>query len=177
MATGTGETGPVPRPLDLDAVLAENPGHWEILRRGFLKRCPRCGGGKLYHRWFHMAERCPTCGYRFEREPGFFVGAYTINLVITQGIIVVLLFAFVLWKSGHPEAGVVVPAVIGATIAVVAPLAFYPFSRTIWSAFDLAFTPLDVREIVDAVDALAQPDDGDGSGDVVDGAGDGAAPG
>lgn len=166
----------MPRPLDLDAVLAENPGYGEVLRRGFLKRCPRCGGGNLYRHWFHMAERCPTCGYLFEREPGFFVGAYTINLVITQAIIVVLLFAFVLWKSSHPEAGVVLPATVGAVIAVVAPLAFYPFSRTIWSAFDLAFTPLDLREIVDAVDALADDADEGGSGGVVGGPEDVAEP-
>ena len=46
------------------------------------KHCPRCGGGHLFDGWFRMKERCPTCGVRFEREPGFFVGAYFINFAV-----------------------------------------------------------------------------------------------
>jgi uncharacterized protein (DUF983 family) len=55
-----------------------------MLIRGLLRRCPRCGSGTLFRGWFQMVERCPRCGYTFEREESFFLGAYVINLAITQ---------------------------------------------------------------------------------------------
>ena len=45
--------------------------------------------------------------------------------------------------------------VVGLT-AVVVPIAFYPRSLTVWAAIDLAMTPLELEEIVDAADAVAQ---------------------
>lgn len=146
------------RPVDVDAVLAGRPSPGTLLRRGITKKCPRCGSGGIFHGWFHMEERCPTCGYLFEREPGFFVGAYLINFAIAEGFLFVLLMAFLVWKNNHPEAGVVVPIAIGAFIGVVGPMVCYPFSRTIWSAIDLLMTPLEVPEIVAAADAVAERD-------------------
>jgi len=149
------------KPLDVDDVLQGRPTPGTLLKRGALKQCPRCGGRHIYDSWFHMKERCPTCGYLFEREPGFFVGAYLINFAIAEGFLFVLVMGFVFWKDQHPDAGVVAPAVIGVTIGVVMPVLFYPFSRTIWSAFDLLMTPLEVEEIVAAADAVSEspPDD------------------
>jgi hypothetical protein len=39
--------------------------------------------------------------------------------------------------------------VVGLSAAVVAPLVFYPFSRTIWSAIDLVLRPQDRAEPAD----------------------------
>ncbi|HWJ99035.1 MAG TPA: hypothetical protein VNQ33_12805, partial [Acidimicrobiales bacterium] len=77
------------RPIDVDDVLRPKPEWPTLLWRGFAKHCPRCGGGHLYRNWFRMKERCPTCGYLFEREPGFFVGAYFINFGIVEGFLFV----------------------------------------------------------------------------------------
>ena len=143
----------MPRDLSPDDVVADRPDWWLLLRRGLAKKCPRCGGGKVYDTWFRMKERCPTCGVKFEREPGFFVGAYLINFAVAEGFLFVLMMAFVFWKDQHPEAGVAVPIVVAVVIAVVAPIVFYPFSRTIWSAIDIAMTPLELPEIIQAVDA------------------------
>lgn len=150
------------RDLGVDDVIHGPPSWTTLLRRGLTKRCPRCGGGHLYHGWFRMKERCPTCGMQFEREPGFFIGAYFINFVIAEGFLFVLLMAFVFWKDSHPEAGVALPISVAVFLAVVAPLVFYPFSRTIWSAVDIAMTPLELREIVEAVDAAEPVETGRG---------------
>ena len=40
--------------------------------------------------------------------------------------------------------------------AVVVPIAFYPCSLTVWAGIDLAMTPLELEEIVDAADAVAE---------------------
>lgn len=139
-----------------------------MLKRGLYKRCPRCGGGSLYRGWFQMVERCPTCGFRFEREPGFFIGAYFVNFAITEGLLFVVVMAFVFVKSANSEASLLWPLVIGGAFAVIAPLLFYPWARTIWSAIDLAMTPLELDEIVaaqDAIDVRADDDHGDDHGD------------
>ncbi|MCE2454048.1 MAG: DUF420 domain-containing protein, partial [Nitrospinae bacterium] len=52
------------------------------LRRGCALMCPRCPE-PLFTGPFRMHERCPGCGYLFEREQGYFVGAIYINYAIT----------------------------------------------------------------------------------------------
>lgn len=146
--------------LGVDDVLRPVPTTGVLLRRGFAKRCPRCGGGHLYVNWFRMKERCPTCGVRFEREPGFFVGAYLINFAITEGLLFVAIMVYVGWKDAHPDAGLGLPIAVGLAIGLLGPLLFYPYSRTIWSAIDIAMTPLEVPEIVDAAESVDRPKPG-----------------
>lgn len=145
------------RPLDVEAVLNGKPTNGTIMRRGFAKHCPRCGSGHLYQGWFRMKERCPSCGYLFEREPGFFVGAYLINFAIAEGFLFVLLMVFIGFKSANPDLGITVPLLIGIAIGLIGPVLFYPFSRTIWSAIDLVMTPLELPEIVAAAEAVSGP--------------------
>src|SRR5918993_3431067 len=113
-----------------------------LLGRALLKRCPLCGAGHLFTRWFRMAERCPGCGYLFEREEGFFLGAYVINLAIAQGMVILLaVVPLIVRLAGDPDASIV-PFIVGGIIgAVVAPMVFYPWSKTIWTAFDLMLRP------------------------------------
>lgn len=128
----------------------------QLLVRGLTKHCPRCGGGHLYDGWFRMKERCPTCGILFEREPGFFVGAYLVNFAISIVLLFVECMAFVGWKATHEDAGVTVPVIAGLVIAVVAPVLFYPFSRTLWSALDMGGTPIEPHEVEAAEAFLAE---------------------
>jgi uncharacterized protein (DUF983 family) len=148
----------MPRTIDVGDVLQPKPEWPTLLWRGLIKHCPRCGGGHLYRSWFRMEARCPSCGYLFEREPGFFVGAYFINFGIVEGFLFVMLMAFIAWKDQHPDAGMALPIVLGLFIGLVGPLIFYPYSRTIWSALDLLMTPLEMEEIVAANDAVTVPD-------------------
>lgn len=133
-----------------------------LLVRGCTKRCPRCGVGRLYRTWFQMHERCPGCGLRFEREPGFFVGAYLINFAVAIVALFVLCMAFVALMATNPDAGITGPLALGLVTAVVLPPLFYPFSRTIWSAIDIGMTPLEPHEVADADAALARAAGGDG---------------
>jgi hypothetical protein len=43
-----------------------------------------------------MHEACPVCGLRFEREPGYFLGAMYFSYLIS--IVPVLAIALVLWR-------------------------------------------------------------------------------
>ena len=123
-----------------------------MLARGLAKRCPLCGSGKLFTRWFRMKERCPRCGYLFEREEGFFLGAYVINLAIAQGLVILLaIVPLIVRKATDPDAAIL-PFIVGGLVgAVLAPMVFYPWSKTIWTAFDLMLRPAAAREPTDRV--------------------------
>jgi len=68
----------------------------DILRQ----RCPRCRVGSIFRysifRGFpRMHESCPVCDLKFEREPGYFLGAMYVSYAI--GVVIVALFAALLW--------------------------------------------------------------------------------
>ena len=121
-----------------------------MLVRGLTKRCPLCGTGRLFTGWFRMKERCPGCHYRFEREEGFFLGAYVINLAITEGLLI--LFAIIpaiALFAADPQRSASPLIVSGLIAAVLGPFAFYPFSKTLWTAIELIFRPKDATEPTD----------------------------
>ena len=129
--------------------------HWfRLLGRGVRKRCPNCGAGHVYRTWFEMEDRCPQCALKFEREPGFFVGAYLINFAIAIVLLFVLCMAFVVVKANDAEASPTAFLVVGLLMAVVGPILFYPFSRTLWSAIDIGMTPLEPAELAAMADLV-----------------------
>lgn len=82
-----------------------------------------------------MVDRCPTCGWVFAGEEGFFLGAFVVNFAVTElalGIFIAAAIALTL-----PDPPAVVLAVLAAMVAVLVPLLFYPFSKTIWAAAEL----------------------------------------
>ena len=126
-----------------------------MLARGLARRCPRCGAGRLFTSWLRLRERCPRCAYRFEREEGFFLGAYVVNYAVVQALLLVLLFSYVAARSAGAEVPLAPFVAGGVAIAVVVPVVFYPFSRTLWAAIDLATRPLQPSEEADAATARA----------------------
>ncbi|MGH9276892.1 MAG: DUF983 domain-containing protein [Acidimicrobiales bacterium] len=121
-----------------------------LLARGLTRRCPVCGHGDLFESWFRMKERCPGCSYRFEREEGFFLGAYVVNLVVAEGLIIVLCIVPLIWLSANrPEASIWPIVIAGALGLLIGPLLFYPFSRTVWVALELMLRPADAVEPTD----------------------------
>jgi hypothetical protein len=91
--------------------------------------------------WFGMAESCPGCGHRFEARPeeGFFLGAFSVNLAVTEGILLLALFAYIfLLATTGGDVPVVPVLAVCFSLAILLPLLFYPFSRMIWAAIDLA---------------------------------------
>ena len=133
-----------------------------MLWRGVTKRCPRCGTGKLFTRWVRMVERCPGCGYRFEREEGFQLGGYVINFGVTEGLVCLAIAGYIVAAAANPDVAVWPVIVGGIVAAVVTPLAFFPFSRTIWAAIDLTLTPLTLVEQAEADTAVAAARSSDG---------------
>ena len=109
-----------------------------MLLRGVARRCPRCGERNVFARRFTLKERCPRCGLLFEREEGFWLGAYVINFGVGEGMVFVLLMAFLFAKVNNPDLALAPWVVAGAVLGVVLPIAFFKNSRTLWAAIDLA---------------------------------------
>lgn len=135
--------------------------------RALRLHCPRCGSGRLFTRWVRMADRCPGCGFRFDRgDDAFFLGAYFVNLLVTEAVLFGLFIWLIMRESADPHSSIAVLVGIGVAVAVLVPIVFYPVSRTLWAAVQLASDPLELREIVDAVDAVdaSAPPRGGGDG-------------
>ena len=112
-----------------------------MLWRGLRRRCPRCGERHLFASAFRLRERCPRCGLLFEREEGCWLGAYVINFGVGEGLVGVLLIIFLFVKVNSASTPLL-PWLVGALVlGVVAPLAFFQPSRTIWAAIDLGMNP------------------------------------
>ena len=117
-----------------------------MLARGLALHCPLCGGGGLFHRWFTMRERCPRCSFRLERVEGHWLGAWFLNILVSSAAVLVA----VVLGSVTTYPGSLVPAVVAVVaVGVVVPLVFFPWSKTLWSAIDLAMCPLEPDDDVD----------------------------
>jgi uncharacterized protein (DUF983 family) len=129
--------------------------------RAALLRCPRCGGRGVMRSWFKMAERCPTCGLALERgeRSDFWIGAYVFNLAFGEGIAFGVL---VIWMvASAPNQPWTRIEVVGLILAILLPLMFFPFSRTLWLAWDLSFRPAEPGDVggVHDVNAPRWPND------------------
>ncbi len=92
-----------------------------------------------------MIERCPQCNLKFERVDGHLAGALGINTVISIVVVCVVGIAgFVVTYPELPLAPLVTTAV---TTAVLFPIVFYPFSKTVWTAIDVRMRPPDNDEV------------------------------
>jgi uncharacterized protein (DUF983 family) len=99
-------------------------------------RCPNCGGGGLRSGWIGIVTRCPSCGLRTDRgESDYFLGAYTINLLVA----LVLAAGLAILAAVRPSWPRVPLYAAGIAAIVFVVIAFYPFSKLLWLAFDLAF--------------------------------------
>lgn len=82
-----------------------------------------------------------------ERIEGHWMGALGMNVVVTFGTLLVTLSVGFVLTFPDIAAGPILVAGIG--VAVLVPLVFFPFSRTLWSAIDLAMRPLEPDDDVE----------------------------
>lgn len=127
------------------AVAPPSPGR--MLLRGLFRRCPLCGSGRLFRWWLVMKDDCPRCDLHFERIEGHWIGALGMNTVVSFGAVLLGIVAVFTLTYADESAAPGVAAVVA--IAVIVPLAFYPVSKTLWCAIDLAMRPLEPDDEVD----------------------------
>jgi uncharacterized protein (DUF983 family) len=111
-----------------------------LFARALRLRCPHCGGRPIFVSWFRMRDRCPVCRLSLERgEQGYIVGAYMFNIIAAE-----LLFAAIaigVIAATWPSPPWTLLQWGGAALMIAAPILCYPFSKTVFLAFDLLFRP------------------------------------
>ena len=89
-----------------------------------------------------MVTRCPSCGLHLERgEQGYLVGAYMFNIVAAELVFAGLFVAVLALTWPDPPWRLLTWA--GVAVALVLPVVFYPFSKTLFLGFDLYVNPHD----------------------------------
>lgn len=112
----------------------DEPGAVRSMLRGAARRCPRCGSGGLFESWFKIRPRCPRCGLGLEREEGGFLGAMTLNYVVTAAAWLGLL---IVWLAlDLPDVNVAGLLVSSLVLVSLVPLVFWRTSKTTWAALD-----------------------------------------
>jgi len=107
-----------------------------MLLRGVRLRCPRCGQGRLFSGFFTMRERCPQCGYVFEQEQGYFIGAIYINYAAT----VALGLPGFLALHAYTDMSLTRQLVVWLGFAGLFPVWFFRYSRSLWLSLAYAVT-------------------------------------
>ncbi|HWB40889.1 MAG TPA: DUF983 domain-containing protein [Gemmatimonadales bacterium] len=121
-----------------------------LLWRAVRLRCPNCGGGPIFDSWLRMRRRCPRCGLPMERgEQGYQVGSYMFNIVAAELIFAAIFLGVLLLTWPSPPWTALLYG--GMALMLVVPFVFFPFSKTLFLAFDLVFRPASPAE-------LRQPD-------------------
>ena len=116
-----------------------------LFGRGFLLRCPNCGGGPVLDGWFKLRVKCGTCGLRLlrgehDRVMGSVFILFTLVALVCYALIVVALSVtettpWDLLQNGLP------------VLALVLVVALFPFSKLLWLAFDLMLRPVTPEEL------------------------------
>lgn len=111
-----------------------------LFKHALRLRCPHCGHGRMFSSWLKLRKACASCGFVFERqEHDYFVGAYTLNLIIAELIVVCLLLIIML--ATWPDVPWRLAPWLIAALTIPAVFLTYPYSRSLWLAIDLLFRP------------------------------------
>ncbi|QHI35015.1 hypothetical protein IMCC3317_03610 [Kordia antarctica] len=99
--------------------------------------CPNCNSGSIFKqkglfykmRMPKMYEHCTVCNYKFEKEPGYFIGAMYVSYMLTvgQAVGVYLIFSYLFQIGNNFQIFLII-------IATMIGLSFFNMriSRTIW---------------------------------------------
>lgn len=133
--SGSQPYNPAPAVSANGAVDPSSVPSWKLLLRGLLGRCPVCGGRGLFPRFLEIRARCPRCGYNFERESGWWLGAMTMNV----GAATLLFMAFFIGGMllTYPDVPWTALSVIGIGLMIVFPIVFTSVSKTLWIALEI----------------------------------------
>lgn len=107
-----------------------------LVTRAFTLRCPNCGGRGVFKNWFTMKPNCPSCGMSLVL--GNPVGANLLNLVASEVLLMIILAITISRSTVIPWTFLQFGAPL---LMVIAPMTFFPFSKLLFIAFDLAMHP------------------------------------
>lgn len=102
------------------------------------QRCPRCLEGRVFSGWVAMAEACAACGWRYEREPGYFVAAMYVSYFFAVPILAVIVLGA---QAAAPSLSVGWSVVIALPPFLLLAPVIQRYSRIIWMHVDRVLMP------------------------------------
>lgn len=114
----------------------------DLLGRVARLRCPMCGGDAPFAGVMKMRRACRSCGYRYERESGYFLGSIYVNYGVTAVTSIALWFVL----EASLDLSKLTHTLIWVAFAALFPVWFHRYARAIWMAFDLWFARPEVRD-------------------------------
>ena len=104
------------------------------------QRCPRCRRGPVFYQGLTMHPECPVCGYRYAREPGYYLGAMYVSFALLGPLLLALtVVVHLAVLPGWPLHWALVPAL--ALLAPLVPVVFR-YARVIWFHFEQWIDPV-----------------------------------
>jgi ABC-2 type transport system ATP-binding protein len=97
----------------------------------------------MFRGLFRMRPECLTCGLKFEREQGYFLGAIYINYAAT--VVCMLVGFFVL--DYFVKLSLTYQIVVWSSFGVVFPMMFFRYSRSLWLCLDYIFSPVEENTV------------------------------
>jgi uncharacterized protein (DUF983 family) len=99
------------------------------------EKCPHCGKGHVFEQKRNlfqlpaMKEECNECHYRFDREPGYFIGAMYLSygLAVLEGLITFLICYF-----GFPQMETIWKPVAIMMVILICSMKNFKLSRVIY---------------------------------------------
>ncbi len=102
------------------------------------QKCSECGEGRVFAGAFRMNERCPVCGCKFERGPGYFTGAMYFSYALGIPLIALGVLLVKLLVPSWPL--YVIVLLVWAALLPLMP-AVFRYSRVLFIHFDRSLDP------------------------------------
>ncbi len=90
--------------------------------------CPKCRTGKVFsHKVYaimnysSVKDNCPSCGVKFETEPGFFWGAMYFSYALNVGISIITGFVL-FFVFGDPEFWIYITVIVPLILLLTPPM-------------------------------------------------------
>lgn len=99
-------------------------------------KCPKCKTDKIFQqpgnvfmlKMPKMYEKCTSCGYKFEKEPGFFFGAMFVSYGLGAGQMIINLLLF--WS--FLDYSIFTVFCIISVVSIILSITNFRLSRSIW---------------------------------------------
>ena len=78
-------------------------------------------------------------------EPGYWIGSYTVNLFLTEGVFALAFVGGMV--ISWPDVPWTWLGVLCGALAIVTPVAVFPHTKLLYLAIDLSFRPLDPEDL------------------------------
>ena len=95
--------------------MANPPDFKKVLVRGFQKRCPQCGEGKIFQKWCEPLERCSKCQLVYEGSAGDTWAFTYIGSAGVTGLFLAFCF-FIRFPHNYFESGIYLLIVLGVLL-------------------------------------------------------------